>query len=83
MWRAVPSGPIIVRHHWLMVYDFVTDKGALALYDYARANDPFAKIGQIQASVDVSSVIRASAPSTVSTRPASKSCSEISISSRR
>ena len=58
--RSIPSDPIIVRQDWLKAYDFVTDKGALALNDYARANDPFAKIGQIQISVDVSSVIRAS-----------------------
>ena len=58
--RAIPSDPIIVRQNWLKAYDFVTDKGALALNDYARANDPFAKIGQIQVAVDVSSVIRAS-----------------------
>ena len=58
--RSIPSDPIIVRQNWLKAYDFVTDKGALALNDYARANDPFAKIGQIQISVDVSSVIRAS-----------------------
>ena len=58
--RSIPSDPIIVRQNWLKAYDFVTDKGALALNGYARANDPFAKIGQIQISVDVSSVIRAS-----------------------
>ena len=58
--RSIPSDPIIVRQDWLKAYDFVTDKGALALNDYARANDPFPKIGQIQVAVDVSSVIRAS-----------------------
>jgi type IV secretion system protein VirB5 len=31
-----------------------------ALNDYARANDPFAKVGKQQIAVDVSSVIRAS-----------------------
>jgi type IV secretion system protein TrbF len=47
----------------LRAYDFTTDKGALALNDYARANDPFAKIGKEQVAVDVASVIRASADS--------------------
>ncbi|MFO1103671.1 MAG: conjugal transfer protein TrbF [Methylocystis sp.] len=61
--RSIPSDPIIVRQNWLKAYDFATDKGALALNDYARANDPFAKIGQLQIAVDVSSVIRASADS--------------------
>ena len=58
--RGVPADPIIVRQNWLRAYDFTTDKGALALNDYARANDPFAQIGKVQVAVDVSSVIRAS-----------------------
>lgn len=45
---AVPDDPIIVRQNWLRAYDFVTDKGALALNDYARTNDPFALIGREQ-----------------------------------
>ncbi|MRA52820.1 conjugal transfer protein TrbF, partial [Escherichia coli] len=36
------------------------DRGSAALNDYARANDPFAKVGKQQIAVDVSSVIRAS-----------------------
>jgi type IV secretion system protein TrbF len=58
--RSVPVDPVIVRQNWLSAYDFVTDRGALALNDYARTNDPFAKIGKVQVAVDVSSVIRAS-----------------------
>ncbi|MFT6673175.1 MAG: type IV secretion system protein VirB5 [Afipia broomeae] len=58
--RAIPVDPIIVRQNWLTAYDFVTDRGALALNDYARTNDPFAKLGKVQVAVDVSSVIRAS-----------------------
>ena len=61
--RAIPADPIIVRENWLRAYDFTTDKGALALNDYARVNDPFAKIGKEQVAVDVASVIRASADS--------------------
>ncbi|TIU60929.1 MAG: conjugal transfer protein TrbF, partial [Mesorhizobium sp.] len=37
-----------------------TDRGAVSLNDYARLNDPFAKVGKIQIAIDVSSVIRAS-----------------------
>jgi hypothetical protein len=37
-----------------------TDKGALALGDYARNNDPFSKVGKTQVSVEIASVIRAS-----------------------
>lgn len=58
--RSVAIDPVIVRQNWLSAYDFVTDRGALALNDYARTNDPFANIGKIQIAVDVSSVIRAS-----------------------
>ena len=61
--RAIPSDAIIVRQNWLRAYDFTTDKGALALNDYARTNDPFANIGKQQVAVDVASVIRASATS--------------------
>lgn len=58
--RSVPADPIVLRENWLRAYDFATDKGALALNDYARGNDPFALVGKSQVSVDVSSVIRAS-----------------------
>ncbi|WP_306117488.1 MULTISPECIES: conjugal transfer protein TrbF [unclassified Roseitalea] len=58
--RQVPADPIVLRQSWLRAYDFTTDRGALALNDYARVNDPFARVGQTQVSVEVSSVIRAS-----------------------
>jgi type IV secretion system protein TrbF len=58
--RSVPADPVIVRQNWLGAYDFTTDKGAAALNDYARTNDPFAKVGKVQVAVEVSSVIRAS-----------------------
>ena len=58
--RSIPADPIIVRQNWLRAYDFTTQGGALALNDYARANDPFSKVGKTQIAVEVSSVIRAS-----------------------
>jgi type IV secretion system protein VirB5 len=58
--RSIPADPIVLRQNWLDAYNYVTDKGALALNDYARAADPFSKIGKTQTAVDVSSVIRAS-----------------------
>ena len=58
--RSIPADPIVLRQNWLHAYDFTTDKGALALNDYARGNDPFAQVGKVQVAVDVSSVIRAS-----------------------
>ena len=58
--RSIPADPIIVRQNWLRAYEWTTDRGAGALNDYARTNDPFAKVGKQQIAVDVSSVIRAS-----------------------
>jgi type IV secretory pathway TrbF-like protein len=58
--RGIPADPVVLRQNWLDAYNYVTDKGALALNDDARTNDPFSKIGQTQIAVDVSSVIRAS-----------------------
>ena len=58
--RGIPVDPIILRQNWLRAYDYTTTSGAAALNDYARTNDPFAKLGHEQRAVDVSSVIRAS-----------------------
>src|SRR5579859_5848437 len=58
--RSIPADPVVLRQDWLDAYNYVTDKGALALNDYARTNDPFSQIGKMQVAVDVSSVIRAS-----------------------
>src|SRR5438045_60199 len=57
--RALPMDAIVLREDWLRAYDFTTDRGAAALNDYARNNDPFTKVGKIQVAVEVSSVIRA------------------------
>ncbi len=58
--RSIPADPVILRKNWLSAYKFVTDRGALALNDYARSNDPFTKLGKQQIAIDISSVIRAS-----------------------
>ena len=58
--RAIPADPIILRQSWLRAYDYTTDKGAAALNDFARVNDPFSKLGKQQMAIEVSSVIRAS-----------------------
>ncbi|PLP60806.1 conjugal transfer protein TrbF [Mesorhizobium loti] len=58
--RSVPADPIIVRQNWLRAYEWTTDRGAAALNEYARTNDPFVKVGKQQISIEVSSVIRAS-----------------------
>src|SRR5580700_1349577 len=58
--RGLPADGIVLRQDWLRAYDFTTDRGAAALNEYARVNDPFANLGKLQISVEVSSVIRAS-----------------------
>ncbi len=58
--RAVSIDPVIVRENWLKAYDYATDRGAMALNDYARENDPFAEIGRRSVTVEVASVVRAS-----------------------
>ncbi|QOZ73717.1 conjugal transfer protein TrbF [Bradyrhizobium arachidis] len=58
--RGLPADGIVLRQNWLRAYDFTTDRGAAALNEYARSDDPFAKLGKVQISVEVSSVIRAS-----------------------
>ncbi len=58
--RGLPADGIVLRQGWLRAYDFTTDRGAAALNEYARSNDPFSNLGKLQISVEVSSVIRAS-----------------------
>ena len=50
----------MVRKQWLDAYDYTTDRGAAVLNDYARENDPFARVGQDTVAVEVSSVVRIS-----------------------
>ncbi len=58
--RSLSIDPIVVRQNWLEAYDYTTDKGAATLNDYARAADPFSRIGQHSVTVAVNSVVRAS-----------------------
>lgn len=58
--RGLPSDAIVVRQNWLRAYEFTTDRGAVALNEHARSNDPFTRVGREQILIDVSSVIRAS-----------------------
>jgi type IV secretory pathway TrbF-like protein len=58
--RNISTDTAVVRQDWLDAYKYLTDKGKLALNDYAQHNDPFAKIGKEQVVVEVTSVIRAS-----------------------
>ena len=58
--RTLSNDPIRVRQNWLEDYNYTTDKGAVVLNDYARMNDPFARIGKESVTVQITSVTRAS-----------------------
>jgi type IV secretion system protein VirB5 len=55
--------PIVVRANWLDAPNYVTDRGAQTLNDYARDADPFTKIGIQAITVEVIYVVRASSDS--------------------
>ena len=44
--RGLSIDPVVVRQSWLKAYDFITDRAAVTLNEYARENDPFAKVGR-------------------------------------
>lgn len=58
--RTISLDPVLMRANWLSAYDFVTQRGARFLGDYARAADPFGAVGTKTVSVQVTSVVRAS-----------------------
>ncbi|MEM9178069.1 MAG: conjugal transfer protein TrbF [Pseudomonadota bacterium] len=58
--RSVSSDAVVVRENWLRAYEFVTDRAATTLNEYASSNDPFADIGRRSRTVDVVSVVRVS-----------------------
>lgn len=58
--RSLSIDPVLVRRNWLEAYDYVTDRGAVFLNDFARANDPFKAVGERSVSVQVTSVVRVS-----------------------
>jgi type IV secretion system protein VirB5 len=58
--RSLAIDPVVVRQSWLAAYDYTTDQGAMTLNEFARASDPFARVGQVSVAVEVTSVVRAS-----------------------
>ena len=61
--RSVPLDPVVLRQNWLEAYDYVTPRGAVMLNAYARANNPFAQVGQRTVTVQVRSIVRVSGSS--------------------
>jgi len=58
--RSLPTDPVLVRQNWLDAYAFAADNAVIFLNAQARANDPFAGIGQRSVTVSITSVVRAS-----------------------
>ena len=58
--RSLSLDPVVVRQNWLKAYDFVSDRAAVTLNEYARNNDPFARVGRETVAIEVTSVVRAS-----------------------
>jgi type IV secretion system protein VirB5 len=58
--RGLSVDPVVVRQAWLDAYAQITSHAKPALDEYARAADPFGKIGRRAVTVDVTSVVRAS-----------------------
>jgi type IV secretion system protein VirB5 len=54
---------VLMRENWLQAYDFASKRGAIFLGEYARSANPFADVGDKTVSVQVTSVVRASASS--------------------
>ena len=58
--RSLALDPVVVRQNWLEAYDYATDRGAAVLNEYARAADPFGRVGKQSVAIEMTSVVRAS-----------------------
>lgn len=55
--RAKSTDPIVIRQNWTRAYGFIAGDAKTTLTDYARTNDPFARIGQDAVTVEIVSVL--------------------------
>ncbi|MFZ4604514.1 MAG: conjugal transfer protein TrbF, partial [Caulobacterales bacterium] len=58
--RAVPTDAIVLRENWLEAYQYLTPQAASKLSEIARADDPFAMVGQRARAVTVRSIVQRS-----------------------
>src|SRR5262245_27439357 len=61
--RSISLDPVLMRQNWLSAYDFASGRGEIFLDEYARKEAPFTRVGTETVSVQVTSVVRASAHS--------------------
>ncbi len=58
--RSKSTDPIVIRENWLDAYKFVTQNAKITLDSYAEQEDPFADIGTLAKTVEVTNVIKIS-----------------------
>lgn len=59
--RSKSTDPIVLRQNWTKAYGFVSGDAKARLTQHARDNDPFARVGDQAASVEIVSVLPRSA----------------------
>jgi type IV secretion system protein VirB5 len=59
--RSKSTDPIVLRQNWTRAYGFVSGEAKASLSQYAREHDPFARVGQEAATVEIVSVLPRSA----------------------
>ena len=59
--RAKSTDPIVLRQNWVRAYGFVSADAKAGLSQYAREHDPFARVGEEAATVEIVSVLPRSA----------------------
>ncbi|GGL36109.1 conjugal transfer protein TrbF [Caulobacter rhizosphaerae] len=55
--RAKSTDPVVLRQNWVRAYAFVSADAKAGLSQYAREHDPFARVGQEAATVEIVSVL--------------------------
>lgn len=55
--RSKSTDPVVLRQNWTKAYAFVTGDAQGQLTGHARANDPFARLGQQAVNVEIVSVL--------------------------
>ena len=61
--RSLSNDPVVVRSSWMDALNYVTERGAQTLSDYARDAKPFMRVGLQIVTVEVIYVVRASTSS--------------------
>lgn len=56
--RGVPTDAVVLRERWFEAYQFLTPQAASKLNEIARAEDPFALVGQRARGVKIRSIVQ-------------------------